>query len=965
MQSVFRRILTGIILLLLITLHVQSGVIDWWGDIYGHSTGETTLAFLTLPASAAQLARGTVSSPGAMDATDLAQFTSNSALTERNQFALSHMEWMMGLRSEYAGAALPVLDVGTFGFFFRTLTAGEFKYARTIEETVSDPKFLEYTLSASFARSFLKKKLGMGVNLSYIESRLDVDVGRTVAAGVDIQYSFFPYLTGRSYLLNAGFPIRYAGSDISNPLPIQYGLILNYTPLRHSGFLGVDLGGGIQKTADEPLLFAVSTELNTGPWLYWRFGYEHMAGESPDLNGFSAGMGFHAGNYGMDAAYKFTSDHFGGVWAATIRMQMEELSRKTADEYYAIAEQHFGKKRFHKCENFALKAMNIDPNHWKAQTILSRARSEIRRRKNQEIALIYSGNLQGHVVPYPPSPDALGGLSRQAAVISTIQKAYPINFSVDAGNMVTASSHPLRAQLAMEYYDHMNYDAVAPGRGETGFGLKRFIKRMKRRLPIVISDIDGTKGLDVVKEAVLENKDYRFFVINTVKADTDENRIGRLLSSRKAENAHLRLAIVHDSWEEIELFAQKFPEVDVIVAGSLDQRFNTPMKVGSTLILSAGSNGKFVGCLSLTFDKKKNLLSASNKLYPVTQDITPDSTINNKVSSVTAAIELDKAGINPDTQTIKGVFPFVSARNGAPQVFLKAVEKMAEFPLGSDHFHCRHPSFSPVTSRAVYINGRPEHKSANLEIVELSTFRRKALCRNKNITEAHFSPDGNHVYFVAADSGKENSGIYRTRMHMHDNVMIIPPDSSVRKDLTFSPDGSALLYCSNKEGKWNIYALDSSQTAKPVRFTENDAHHLKPRFSPDGEMIAYLSDKTGFGGKMDIWIFDRTHSRHTQLTFNTNVKDFCWSDDSESIIFSSGVNIFDLNLVEIKEKRFRKLTQTGKIKEWSDNHPVFMRYKNSPKVLFNRVYPDGSTDIHWYDLESGKEVKIVKGGWLD
>lgn len=969
MQSVFKRTLIRLIIpLLLLTTHTRSGVIDWWGDIYGHSTGNTTLAFLTLPASAAQLARGTVSSSGAMDATDLAQFTANSALTERNQFAASHMEWMMGLRTEYAGATLPVLDVGTFGFFFRTLTSGKFKYARTIDETVSDPTFLEYTLGASFARSFLQNKLSLGANLSYIESRLDIDIGRTVGAGVDARYEFLPGLSGRSYILNAGFPIRYAGSDVSNPLPVQYGLIVNYTPIQKGEFWGVDLGAGLQKTADEPLLMAFSTEVSTGPWLFWRFGYEHMAGQSPDLEGLSAGMGFHVGNYGMDASYKFASEYFGAVWAATIRMQMEELTRKSADDYFAIAEQHFRKKRFHKSEKFALKALKLDPNHWKAQTILSRARSEILRSKHREIALIYTGNLQGQVVPYPPSADALGGLSRQAALVSSLKEAYPVNISIDVGNMVTSSSHPLRARLAVEYYDHMNYDAVAPGRGEIDFGLNRLMKRIDKRLPLVLSDNENIKGLDIVKEAVIKEQGYQFFTINTVVRNETGNDLQKILTGGSAKRSHLRIAVVHGSWGEVKNFARTFTDIDIIIAGSLDQRFESPMKAGSTLILSAGSRGKFVGCLSIRFDEQKRMLSASNKLYPVTQQIAADTVIDNRVNLVNASIELEKAGITLDTQTIKGVFPFVSDRNGTPQVFLKAMETMAEFPLNSGSSNCRKPVFSPVTSRAVCINSSPKLDKSILELIELSTFRKKTLVKDRNITEAHFSPDGKDIYFVAKDSAAMNSGIFRTQMHMDDVITVTPSDNADIKQLTFSPDGSSLLFCSNESGRWNIYALDSSQTAQPVSFTEGNADNLYPRFSPDGRKIAYLSDSTGFGKKMDLWIFDRTTSERKQITHNTNVVDFCWGDDSRTIIFSSGINVFDLNTVDLRENRFEKLTQTRGIKEWSDRNPRFMKYEGRRKIIFNREFPDGSKQLYWCDLDSGNVQMIVKSSgnnWIE
>ncbi len=978
-KTAFRILIIGI---LLFPAFGYGGVADWWTDIYGRDAGNTTLSFLTLPASASLLSRGCVSSAGAMDATDLPQFTANSALAKGDQFAISHIEWLMGLRTEYAGAALPLPDAGTFGFYFRAISTGKFEYARTIDETVSDPTYLEYTLGTSFARSLMNEMLSVGVNLSYVESRLDTDVGRTVAAGADIRAQPFPYLSARGYILNAGFPVRYGTSNISNPLPIQIGTSINYTPLDQntSSFWGVTLGLGAQKTADEPLVLGASTELKTSHWVLWRAGYEHMAGYSPSIGGLSYGLGVRVGNYGMDAAYKVASEDFGSIWAVNIRMQAEERKRKTADDYFSAAQYQFTRNNFEKTAKLAVKALKLDPNHWKAHALLSKARAEMLRSEKREIALIYSGNNRGMVVPYPPSPDALGGLSRQAALINSLRSAFPVSFCIDVGNGVNKTSHPLRSRLTLEYYDHVNYDILAPGEGEIDYGIARFLGASTSILPFVITNIDKMPGLSLVKSAVVEHEGYRFFVVNTIATNALKNNdaswtmsspvaeIKKQLSGNDAKRSHVKLAVVHENWEEITKLAQNIPDLDIIISGSLDQRFTAPMKIGSTLILSAGSEGKFLGCLTMRFDEEKNLLSTENKLYPITQEIIPDSIIENKTNLVTATIELEKAEIIPGTESAAGVFPFVSDRNGAPQVFLKAVEKMAEFPLGNAIFEYRKPTFNARIGQAVFLHGKPELKNSCIELVDLKTFRRKSLAKGKNVTEALFSPSGDYLYFIAGDSGSDEGSIYKTRKDMNDMIQVIPSDSSVRKDLVFSPDGATVLYSSNKEGRWQVFAIDTSVNTSPMKLTVSESDNVRPRFSPDGKYIAYLSDQKSFGGKMDLWLIDRITSEHKQITFNANVDDYCWSSDSRTIIFSSGVNVLDLNKVDISNGRFDKLMLTAMIKDWSDTSPRFVHYKSMRKVVFTRVYADGSKALFWYDLESGNEQRIVKSGgsdWLE
>ena len=46
--------------------------------------------------------------------------------------------------------------------------------------------------------------------------------------------------------------------------------------------------------------------------------------------------------------------------------QMEEKKKRTAEDYYKVAEKFYRLKRFILCRNYALKALRMDPNLWKA-----------------------------------------------------------------------------------------------------------------------------------------------------------------------------------------------------------------------------------------------------------------------------------------------------------------------------------------------------------------------------------------------------------------------------------------------------------------------------------------------------------------------------------------------------------------------------------------------------------------------
>lgn len=969
--------------LTLLASTAQGQVLDWWSDIYGKNAANSSAAFLTLPSSAGHLARGLVSSPGTMGSADLPFFPSNSARVYHHHFTISHLQWLMGLRKQSAAAMFPLLHVGTFGVYFRFLSSGEFDYARDIDQRVSDPRYAEYVVGASFAREFLNHRLSVGANVNYVESRLDIDAGRAFSAGADLYARPFDLFSGRIYLLNVGTPISYSRIH-SDPLPIQTGASINIHPFGddpdHTPLFDLDVGAGVQKTADEPLVFGVSTGLRTGSSLFWRAGYEHNTGTQRDFSGFSAGFGFKAGNYGLDAAWKMQSQEFGGVWAADIYMHLDELKERSADEYYRIALYHFEKGRSRLARTNAYKALRVEANHWLTHTLLSKMRSEELRSANIEIGLIYSGNINARFIPFPPSPDALGGLSRIGALVNRLASSYKTAFTLDAGNIVNSSTHDQRVQLADDFYNHMGYDIVSLGQGELPFLNKLFTDR-RLASQVVISNLSSSLPSNITDYALVQRGGYNIFAMNVIGesmiADPSDSitvsntitALHRLIHRPSAKNSHLRVVTIHDSWENIQAIAHAVPGIDVIVCGSLNQRFEAPMRVGTATIVSPGSDGRFVGTLSVRFNQNKEAVSFENRLYPVVQSIEPDSVLEERTNLVSAKIQLEKAGIDIQSrESVRGIIPFVSDRFGPPQVHLKAMQRRAELPLNRNDSHQHQPRISFESGKVLYLTSKPEDKTTGLEVLELSTFRSRSITGSRSVTEAIFSNDGKWIFFVAADSGSPLSSIYKTPSGTKESVIpVVAIDTSAQHSITFSPDGEQLLFISTEKNRKQIYITDPDGVS-PLPLSDINANHYLPSFSPDGRYIAYISDRFGIGGRKDLWVYDRKSSSHQRITNNLNVREYCWTDDSKRMVFSSGVTMYDLNIVDIEQNRFRKLNETTGVKTWEETTPRFLFYDHRPRILYNRILEDGSVTVHWFDLISGRDERIVTSegnDWLE
>jgi Tol biopolymer transport system component/C-terminal processing protease CtpA/Prc len=118
---------------------------------------------------------------------------------------------------------------------------------------------------------------------------------------------------------------------------------------------------------------------------------------------------------------------------------------------------------------------------------------------------------------------------------------------------------------------------------------------------------------------------------------------------------------------------------------------------------------------------------------------------------------------------------------------------------------------------------------------------------SSQITEFDVSPDGSEIAFVSR-------GEIFVASTEHGDTKRITNTPEQERSVSFSPDGRSLIYASERGQSWKIYRTDLTDKDEPNFFNatgfkespvvEGTAEAFQPSFSPDGNSIAYLEERT-------------------------------------------------------------------------------------------------------------------------
>ncbi len=105
-------------------------------------------------------------------------------------------------------------------------------------------------------------------------------------------------------------------------------------------------------------------------------------------------------------------------------------------------------------------------------------------------------------------------------------------------------------------------------------------------------------------------------------------------------------------------------------------------------------------------------------------------------------------------------------------------------------------------------------------------------------------------------------------------------DSGLQSEPTWSPDGQFIAYSSDRSGNFDIWVQQVSG-GNPVQITNDPAHDWQPHWSPDGKQIVFRSERDG-GGLFVVPAFGGTERMVSSIGYRP-----LWLHHGKTIYFLS------------------------------------------------------------------------------
>jgi Tol biopolymer transport system component len=261
-----------------------------------------------------------------------------------------------------------------------------------------------------------------------------------------------------------------------------------------------------------------------------------------------------------------------------------------------------------------------------------------------------------------------------------------------------------------------------------------------------------------------------------------------------------------------------------------------------------------------------------------------------------------------------GKIVFQSNLDGDNEIYLLSNDGLKK--LTDNNWDDTYPRWSPDGKRIVF-SANPQGKY-NLFVMNENGENITQLTNSpEDDMDPAWAPDGRSIVFAKRIKKmmKKQLSIWILDLLSKSERKAIPDfrGSHILPDP--SPSAPLLAFTGSRMIGWDVFVYDFN-SRKYKGLTEG-GKACRPRFSPDGQKIVYVSDKAD--GKGDIWLMNADGSNQQRLTERDETYDYfpSWSPDGKQVVFCSSPNSkygdkgdWALYLVRVEDKKIIPLSHS-------------------------------------------------------